>query len=110
MAMRPRPTLLLAAWAALGALAVAGAAPPEPEPRLFFGEDWEPVEGDFPAARAARDVFLGYLDVPATEDFEGERGRVLELALGGYGARLTGGARDSVSSALRLAPGRRATS
>jgi hypothetical protein len=82
----------------------------EPEPILFFAEDWEAVGAEFPAARAARDAFLGYLDTPASEDFEARSGRVLELPLAGYGARLTGRARDSVSTALRLTPGRRATS
>src|SRR5262245_20009024 len=92
-------------------LSPAGSSPPEPEePLVFFGEDgW--IQGpDFPAARAARDAFAAYLDEPATEDFEGARGRVLELPLGGYGARVTGRTHDSVSTAIRWTPGRHATS
>lgn len=85
-----------------------GAAPAD-APLLFFGEDWE-RGADLPAARAAREAFLSYLDGAAVEDFEGESGRVLSLELGGYGARIAGGARDSVSAAVALAPGRHATS
>lgn len=80
------------------------------EPLLLFGEDWEAGQGDFPLARAARDAFFGYLDEAAVEDFEGARGRVVDLPMGGYGARITGNAKDSVSTALRLTPGRHATS
>src|SRR6185503_10559545 len=92
-------------------LAAPPPAPQRPsEPLLFFGEDWKLDGRDFPVARAARDAFAAYLDEPATEDFEGARGRVLELPLGGYGARLTGRARDSVSTSIRWTPGRHATS
>src|SRR5688572_11949302 len=93
---------------ALAAALAAGA--PEPEPILFFAEDWDAGGAEFPAARAARDAFLGYLDTPAVEDFEARKGRVLDLPLAGYGGRVIGRARDSVSTALRLTPGRRATS
>src|SRR5688572_28141234 len=98
----------LAAFSLLGLLGLAPAA--SPEPILFFGEDWEAAGPDFPSARAARDAFVAQLDGPGEEDFEGARGRVLELPLGGYGARLTGRARDSVSTALVWTPGRHATS
>ena len=93
-----------------GAVAAATPFPRSPAPLQFFGEDWDAAGGDFPVSRATRDAFLARLDGVAVEDFEHARGRVLELPLGGYGARVVGGAKDSVSTALRLAPGRRATS
>lgn len=108
--MRPLPAIVLAAFTVLGAAPAAPRDAAEPEPLLFFAEDWIRTGGDFPAARAAREVFLGWLDAPAVEDFERIAGRVLELPLGGYGARLTGGPHDSVSTTLQLTPGRRATS
>jgi hypothetical protein len=98
----------LRALSLLGLLALVPGTPPEPI--LFFGEDWEAAGPDFPSARAARDAFVAQLDLPGEEDFEGARGRVLDLPLGGYGARLTGRARDSVSTALVWTPGRHATS
>jgi hypothetical protein len=80
-------------------------------PVQYFAEDWDAgSRGDFPAAAAAREAFLGRLADVAVEDFEGRHGRTLEVPLGGYGARISGGARDSVSSVARLSPGRRATS
>src|SRR5262245_45042967 len=92
-------------------LAGAAAALPGPaEPLVFFGEDWEAEVASFPMARAAREAFAGYLDEPGLEDFEGARGRVLDLSLGGFGGRVIGRARDSVSTALPLSPGRHATS
>src|SRR5688572_2098110 len=98
------------------ALSLCGVAASSPtgfsgtDPLLFFGEDWVAADVDFPSARAAHDAFAAYLDTPAVEDFEGARGQVLELSLGGFGARVTGRAHDSVSTALSLTPGRHATS
>jgi hypothetical protein len=109
-AMGPRVTILWTALTALAAAPPAGRAATESEPLLFFAEDWTRRGGDFPAARAAREAFLGWLAEPAVEDFEGLAGRVIELPFGGYGARITGGPRDSVSTTLALTPGRRATS
>lgn len=100
------PTLLAAAAPLLG----GDHASPPGEPLLFFGEDWEARRGDFPAARTACEGFLTYLRLPAVEDFERASGRVLRLSLGGYGARIDGRACDSVSTAFRLTPGRRAIS
>jgi hypothetical protein len=91
-------------------LAAAAAAPSRSEPLLFFGEDWDLEDGDFPSAQAAHDAFVSYLGRIAREDFEGQRGAVLELPLGGYGAHLEGRANDSVSTAVARTPGRRATS
>ena len=80
------------------------------EPLLFFGEDWDVPDDDFPSARAAHDAFVSYLGRIAREDFEGQRGAVLDLPLGGYGAHVEGRASDSVSTAIARTPGRRATS
>jgi len=91
-------------------LLLLGPAAPPTEPMLFFGEDWDAAAGDFPAARAAHDAFVSYLGRSAREDFEGRQGAVLELPLGGFGARLEGHAGDSVSTAVARTPGRRATS
>jgi hypothetical protein len=81
-----------------------------PEPLLFFGEDWDRPDGDYPSARAAHDAFVSYLGRIAREDFESQRGAVLDLPLGGYGAHVEGRASDSVSTAIARTPGRRATS
>jgi len=91
-------------------LVAAAATSPRPEPLLFFGEDWDAADGDFPSARAAHDAFVSYLGRIAREDFEAQRGAVLELPMGGYGARVVGHANDSVSTAVARTPGRRATS
>ena len=101
-----RPFLLLAA------LGLTLPFRPLPSPAdQYFGEDWDAgVRGDFPSARAARESFLGRLADLGVEDFEGRHGRALEIPLGGYGARISGGANDSVSAVARFSPGRRATS
>jgi hypothetical protein len=106
--MRTAPVVLVLGACSLAAFASLPA--PVSEPKVFFGEDWEAADGEFPVARAARAAFAGYLDAPALEDFEGARGRVLDLRLGGYGARVTGRARDSVSTTIPWTPGRHATS
>ena len=100
----------LLALSLCGAAAGSPAGPAEPDPLLFFGEDWSGEVLEFPTARAAREAFLAYVDRPAVEDFEGARGRILELPLDGFGARLTGRMRDSVSTADDWTPGRHATS
>src|SRR5437764_6740217 len=76
--------------------------PATPDPLVYFAEDWDATaRGDFPAARAAREAFVSRLAGVGVEDFEGRHGRVLEVPLGGYGGRISGGARDSVSSVAR---------
>jgi hypothetical protein len=100
----------LRTWLLAPLLLLLGPSPRGGEPLLFFGEDWDQPEGDYPQARAAHDAFLSYLGRIGGEDFEGRRGAVLELPLGGYGARIEGRASDSVSTATRRTPGRRATS